>query len=85
MHLCRFAGGWAGGDCPDGPRYGQRGMRCGGCGGGAPQGAGCRGEEGRVVGATGGDYRGWAGCFEGARTGAYPAGVIGGEAELGDW
>jgi hypothetical protein len=66
-------------------------MRCVGCGGGGrvrfgdPQGAGCRGEDGRVVGATGGDYRGWAGCFEGDRTGAYPARVIGGEAELGNW
>ncbi len=29
--LYRFASGWAGGDCPGGPRYGQRGMRCGGC------------------------------------------------------
>jgi hypothetical protein len=32
-----------------------------------------------------GDYRGWARCFEGDMTGVYPAGVIGGEAELGDW
>jgi hypothetical protein len=48
--------------------------------------AGCRRDEGRVFGAAGTYATARAGPDTSTATGrGYPAGVIGGEAELGDW